>query len=85
MEAYKLLVLLAPPSHELHQFRLVPKYVIFFVMATPVAYVSSLARGHIRAAGNTTGTATPDPSHACDLHHSSRQHHILNPLSETRD
>ena len=30
-------------------------------------------------------TATPDPSHVCDLHHSSRQHQILNPLSEARD
>ena len=30
-------------------------------------------------------TATPDPSHVCDLHHSSRQRQILNPLSEPRD
>ena len=28
--------------------------------------------------------ATPDPSQICDLHHSSRQHWILNPLSEAR-
>ena len=27
----------------------------------------------------------PDPSHVCDLHHSSRQRWILNPLSEARD
>ena len=26
-----------------------------------------------------------DPSHACDLHHSSRQPWILNPLREARD
>ena len=33
-----------------------------------------------------TVIATPDPSHICDLHHSSQQHHqILNSLSETRD
>ena len=32
-----------------------------------------------------TATATWDPSHVCDLHHSSRQHRILNPLSKTRD
>ena len=31
---------------------------------------------------HTTATATQDPRCACDLHHSSRQHHILNPLSE---
>ena len=33
----------------------------------------------------TTTTATPDPSHICDLHHSSWQHQILNPLSKARD
>ena len=33
----------------------------------------------------TTATATQDLSHVCDLHHSSRQHQILNPLSEARD
>ena len=33
----------------------------------------------------TTGAATPDPSHVFDLHHSSWQHWILNPLSEARD
>ena len=30
-------------------------------------------------------TATPDPSHLCDLHGSLHQHRILNPLSEARD
>ena len=33
----------------------------------------------------TEATATPDPSHVCNLHHSSQQHGILNPLSEARD
>ena len=32
-----------------------------------------------------TAIATWDPSHICDLHHSSWQCRILNPLSETRD
>ena len=32
-----------------------------------------------------TATATPDPSHICDLCHSSQQRQILNPLSEARD
>ena len=32
-----------------------------------------------------TVTATPDPSHVCDLHRSSQQCWILNPLSEARD
>ena len=30
-------------------------------------------------------TAMPDPSRICDLHHSSGQHRILNPLREARD
>ena len=33
----------------------------------------------------TTATATPDPSRVCDLHHSSWQCQIPNPLSEARD
>ena len=32
-----------------------------------------------------TATATQDPSHICDLHHSSQQRQKLNPLSEARD
>ena len=35
--------------------------------------------------GYTTATAVQDPSHICDLHHSSGKHQILNPLSEARD
>ena len=32
----------------------------------------------------TTAIATQDPSHVCDLPHSSQQHQILNPLCEAR-
>ena len=32
----------------------------------------------------TTATATPEPSHICELYHSYWQHQILNPLSEAR-
>ena len=32
-----------------------------------------------------TATAMQEPSHVCDLHHSSQQYFILNPLSEARD
>ena len=32
-----------------------------------------------------TATATQDPSCICNLHHSSQQHQIFNPLSEARD
>ena len=45
------------------------------------------ARGPIGAVVATLATATemPDPSLVWDLHHSSWQHRILNPLSESRD
>ena len=33
----------------------------------------------------TTATAMPDPNRICDLHCSSWQRQILNPLSEARD
>ena len=33
----------------------------------------------------TTATAMPNLSQFCDLHHSSRQRQILNPLSKARD
>ena len=33
----------------------------------------------------TKATTTQDPSHICNLHHSSRQCQILNPLSKARD
>ena len=33
----------------------------------------------------TTAIAMPDLSHICDLHHSSQQRQILNPLSKVRD
>ena len=62
-------------------------FAFFFFRATPAAYGSSQARGRIRAtaAGLHIATATGDPSHNLDLHHSSPQHWILNPLSKARD
>ena len=33
----------------------------------------------------TTAMAMPDLRHVCDLHHSSQQPQILNPVSEARD
>ena len=61
----------------------------FFLIfrAAPVAYGGSQTRGWIGAvtAGYTTATATWDPNHVCNLHHSSGQRWILNPLSEARD
>ena len=58
-------------------------------MGEPVAYGSSQARGQIGAAAaahiTATATAMPDLSCICNLHHSSWQHRVLNPLSEARD
>ena len=50
-----------------------------------MAYEGSQARGRIGATATGLHHSTPDLSCVCDLHHSSRQHQILNPLSEARD
>ena len=52
-----------------------------------MAYVGSQARGLIRAgaASLSAATAMQDPRHLCDLHHSSRQHLVFNPLTQARD
>ena len=57
--------------------------------AAPVAYGGSQGRvliGAVAASLHTaTATARPDPSCVCNLHHSSWQCWILNPLSKARD
>ena len=59
--------------------------------AAPVAYGGSQARGQIGvqppayATATATATAMPDLSCVCDLHHSSWQCQVLNPLREARD
>ena len=64
-------------------------FFFFFCLfrAASVAYGGSQAIGPIRsvAVGLPTATAILDPSHVFDLHHSSWQHRILNPLSKARD
>ena len=40
---------------------------------------------HLPAYITATATATWDPSHVCDPHHSSQRRQILNPLSEDRN
>ena len=44
-----------------------------------------LPRVGATAAGLCYTVATIDLSHVCDLHHSSRQYQILNPLREAKD
>ena len=61
----------------------------FFLLlrAVPSAYGSSQARGRIvaTAASLHHSHATWNPTHVCNLHHSSGQHRIPKPLSEARD
>ena len=58
----------------------------FLFRVTPVAYASSQARDQIgTVVVVSTATATPDLSHVYDLHCSSWQGQILNPLSKARD
>ena len=59
----------------------------FTFRAVPTACERSQARGRIGAPAPayTTATATQNPSHVYDLHHSSRQCRILKPLSKARD
>ena len=75
--------------------RLMFKFLSFFVFlrAAPVAYGGSQAGvqselqppPYARATATATAAATPDPSRVCNLHPSSQQCRILNPLSEARD
>ena len=62
-------------------------FVFFFFRATPEAYeVPRLGiRSELQPPAYSIATAIPDPSRVCDLHHSSRQLHIHNPLSKARD
>ena len=60
---------------------------VWFFKAVPAIYGSSQARGwmELQLPAYPTATETQDLSHVCELHHSSRQHWILNPLIEARD
>ena len=61
-----------------------PLFCLFVLFrATPAAYGGSQARGYSYSCWPTP--ATRDPSHVCDLHYSSPQCQILNPLGEARD
>ena len=55
--------------------------------AAHLAYGSSWAEDELelQLPAYATATATPDLGHVCNLHHSSQQHWILNPLSKARD
>ena len=62
---------------------------LFFCLfrAAPTAYGGSQLRVKLepQLPAYTTATATPEWSLVCDLHHSSRQCRIFNPLSKAMD
>ena len=66
-------------------------YFFFLLMATPVVYGSSQARGQLRTAdaslchSHSNTRFKLDPRLIFDLHHSLQLRWILNPLSKTRD
>ena len=64
-------------------------FLFFFLAfrATPAAYRSSQARGQIELQLQiyNTAIAMSDPTQVCDLHQSSPQCGILNPLCKARD
>ena len=65
-----------------------PFFFFFLLRAMHATYGNSQARGRIgpAAAGlHHSHSNTGSKLHICDLHHSSWQHQILNPLSKTRD
>ena len=64
-------------------------FFIFFVFLGPHLHhmeVSSLGvESELELLAYTTAIALPDLSHICDLHHSSQQRQIPNPLSKATD
>ena len=58
-----------------------------FIRAAPIVYGSLQARDPIRAvvSGLSQNHSNWNLSHICDLHHSSQQLWVLNPLSKARN
>ena len=61
--------------------------IFFFFRAVPIAYeIPRLGvESELQLPTYATATATPDPSHVCDRHHSSWQCQFVNPLAGARD
>ena len=75
-------------SHPYQKANLTYEFFRFCIFSATPAHVEVPRLGvqvKLELPAYTTATAMQDPSHIYDLHHSSRQHQILNPLSEARD
>ena len=74
------------PSPPLLPFFL-PSFLSFFLGPHPrhMEVPKPGAESELQQPAHTTATATPHPSYVCDLHRSSQQCWILNPLSEAWD
>ena len=76
-------------SHSINLFFIFKIFIYLFIYfrVAPAALGISQARGQIGAAsaGLRHTHTVPDPSYNCNLHHSSWQCQILNPLSGARD
>ena len=63
-------------------------FLIFAFFRAPLRHMEVPRIGvesELHLLAHTTATAMPDPSHVCNLHHSSWQCWILNPLSKARN
>ena len=67
-------------------FYVSPTYLfIYFFVFWGCTCGTEFPRLELKPPAYSRATATQDLSHVCDLHHSSRQHQILNPRSKARD
>ena len=87
---FSLFFLWTPIMDSLAFFLLCHNYValIFLFLGPYLWYIEVPGLGdesELQLPAYTTATATPGPSHVCDLRHSSRKYQILNSLSEARD
>ena len=66
----------------------IPKFLFVFFLGPYLQHMEVLRLGvksELQLPAYTTATGRPDPRHVFDLHHSSWQCWILNPLSQARD
>ena len=74
---------------KVHEYTIGKLFLLFFFLfRATLVHMEVLRLGvesELQVSAHATATATPDPSHICDPHHSSWQRQIPNPPSEARD